>query len=137
MRFKDEYKKGRNLKTIYPSFIRRGISKSDFLQWFISELENCEVPPKVPVRKVKAITPDEAIDIIKLSHHLKEWLMSVSRCLGSWYQLKDLCSCFPRSYDIAKLDIARLKDIVCFLKQRGCLDEEDFLLLRKKLKRAI
>ena len=105
----------------------------DIVKWLIGELKNCQTPLSVKKKKFRPM-PDTASLLVYMGSILRDWVYNLTRCVGKVYKLYQVCNCFPRvSRDVAKIDLHRLKDIMCYLKKNNCIHPDDFVDLEKLL----
>ena len=134
-KFYEQYRSGRGLKYVAPWLLEeKGWTCTELVMWFIDELIRCDEPVKFHLLKRYNPNPETASLVVYLTLAFRDWIYTLTECIGRKYKLHEKCNCFHKSSsDVGKMDIHRLKDMVCYLKKYGCITDADFEDLKREL----
>ena len=130
----DKYRIQASLKYIYQTLADKGYSCEDIAKAVIRELIEYKQPLRIEFRRKFDLNTEYLVKAVRLGEVIKKWLKNVASCYQSLARVRKECPCVPsRTILSSAISIYRLKDIVGFLVENGCIGKEEFEELYKEM----
>jgi hypothetical protein len=133
LRWKDRYTSSYTIKTFFKYAVKAGLSCSELVEKIVEELRLCEKHPATPIAYT-TLPADKENAMIQFHEIISAWVRSRIPCIAPIKMLK--VDGFPVITTKYRLNIYKLKDIVCVLKDYKCISDKDFEELKRDLKRV-